>query len=95
MGFYGIFYFPYFIAQNHVLFSEIIIEIWSLKDTLPVLYSAYCGFQYKFDLNYQCNLTKVKEECEKAGLKLNILKMNIMAYDPIASWQIDGEKVKQ
>ena len=52
MGFYGIFYFPYFIAQNHVLFSEIIIEIWSLKDTLPVLYSAYCGFQYKFDLNY-------------------------------------------
>ena len=36
-------------------------------------------------------LLKVKEESEKAGLKLNILKTKIMAYGPIASWQIDGE----
>ena len=34
---------------------------------------------------------KVKEESKKAGLKLNIQKMNIMAFSPIASWQIDGE----
>ena len=34
---------------------------------------------------------KVKEESEKAGLKLNIKKINIMASDPIISWQIDGE----
>ena len=34
---------------------------------------------------------KVKEESEKAGLKLNIHKMKIMASNPIASWQIDGE----
>ena len=34
---------------------------------------------------------KVKEESEKAGLKLNIQKMNIMAFSPIPSWQIDGE----
>ena len=34
---------------------------------------------------------KVKEESEKAGLKLNIQKVKIMASDPITSWQIDGE----
>ena len=34
---------------------------------------------------------KVKEESEKTGLKLNIQKTKIMASDPIASWQIDGE----
>ena len=37
---------------------------------------------------------KVKEESEKAGLKLNIRKTNIMASGPIASWQIDGETVE-
>ena len=37
---------------------------------------------------------KVKEECEKAGLKLNIQKTKIMASGPITSWQIDGEKVE-
>ena len=36
-------------------------------------------------------LMKVKEESEKAGLKLNVQKTKIMAYDPITSWQIDGE----
>ena len=35
---------------------------------------------------------KVKEESEKAGLKLNIQKTKIMASSPIASWQIDGGK---
>ena len=34
---------------------------------------------------------KVKYEHEKASLKLSIQKMKIMAYDPITSWQIDGE----
>ena len=38
-------------------------------------------------------LMKVKEEDEKVGLKLNIWKIKIMAYDPITSWQIDGETV--
>ena len=36
-------------------------------------------------------LMKVKEESEKAGLKLNFQKTNIMASGPITSWQIDGE----
>ena len=37
-------------------------------------------------------LMKVKEKSEKAGLKLNIQKMKIMASGPITSWKIDGEK---
>ena len=37
---------------------------------------------------------RVKEESEKAGLKLNIKKIKIMASGPITSWQIDGEKVE-
>ena len=37
---------------------------------------------------------KVKEEREKAGLKLNIQKMKIMASGPITSWQIDGETME-
>ena len=39
-------------------------------------------------------LMKVKEESEKAGLKLNIQKMRIMACSPITSWQIDGETME-
>ena len=39
-------------------------------------------------------LMKVKEETEKAGLKLNIQKTKIMASSPITSWQIDGETVE-
>ena len=37
---------------------------------------------------------KVKEESEKAGLKLNIQKAKIMASSPITSWQIDGETME-
>ena len=39
-------------------------------------------------------LMKVKEESEKAGLKLNIKKTKIMASGPITSWQIDGEMME-
>ena len=39
-------------------------------------------------------LMKVKEESEKAGLKLHIQKTKIMASSPIVSWQIDGEKME-
>ena len=38
-------------------------------------------------------MIKVKEESEKAALKLNIQKIEIMASGPITSWQIDGETV--
>ena len=39
-------------------------------------------------------LMKVKEESENVGLKLNIQKMKIMGYDPLISWEIDGETVE-
>ena len=40
-------------------------------------------------------LMKVKEESEKAGLKLNIKKTKVMVSSPIASWQIDGETMER
>ena len=39
-------------------------------------------------------LMSMKEESEKAGLKLNIQKTKIMAYGPITTWQTEGEKVE-
>ena len=39
-------------------------------------------------------LMKVKEESEKAGLKLNIQKTKIMASGPLTSWEIDGQTVE-
>ena len=39
-------------------------------------------------------LMRVKEQSEKAGLKLNIQKTKIMASGPITSWQIDGERME-
>ena len=39
-------------------------------------------------------LMKLKEDSEKAGLKLNIQKMNILAYGSLTSWQIDGETME-
>ena len=39
-------------------------------------------------------LMKVKAECEKVGLKLNIQKTKIMASGPVTSWEIDGETVE-
>ena len=42
----------------------------------------------------KCLLMKVKEDSEKAGLKLNIQKTKVMSSDPITSWQIDGETME-
>ena len=39
-------------------------------------------------------LIKVKQESEKAGLKLNIQKMKIVASGPVTSWQVDGETME-
>ena len=41
------------------------------------------------------DLTRVKKENEKVGLKLNIQKTKVMASSTITSWQIDGEKVER
>ena len=40
------------------------------------------------------SLLKVKEESEEVGLQLNIQKTKIIAFDPITSWQIDGETMQ-
>ena len=48
----------------------------------------------KEELLMKSLLMKVKEESEKAGLKLNIQKTEIMASGPITSWEIDGEIVE-
>ena len=48
----------------------------------------------KKELLIKSLLMRVKEESEKAGLKLNIQKTKIMASSPITSWQIDGETVE-
>ena len=48
----------------------------------------------KSDEELKSLLMKVKQESEKAGLKLNIQKTKIMASGPITSWQIDGETVE-
>ena len=52
------------------------------------------SFMAENDEELKSLLMKVKEESEKAGLKLNIQKTKIMASGPIISWQIDGEAVK-
>ena len=39
-------------------------------------------------------LTKVKEESEKVGIKLNIQKTKIMASNPISSWEVDGKAIE-
>ena len=46
------------------------------------------------ELNWKSLLTKVKEESEKAGLKLNIQKMKIIASGPITLWQMDEETME-
>ena len=49
----------------------------------------------EIELELKSLLMKVKEESEKAGLKLNIQKTKIMAFGPITSWEIDGETVEK
>ena len=57
-------------------------------------YADYTTLMEESEEELKSLLMKVKEESEKAGLKLNIQKTKIMASNPITSWQIDGETVK-
>ena len=56
--------------------------------------SAYTTLMAESEEELRSLLMKVKEENEKAGLKLNIQKTKIMASGPISSWQIDGETME-
>ena len=66
--------------------GEILIALDNTDDTTLIAES-------KEEVNNSL-LMRVKEESEKAGLKLNIRKMKIMASSPITSWQIEGENVE-
>ena len=59
-------------------------------DTYPIWQVCVCA---QSEEELKSLLMKVKEESEKACLKLNIQKAKIMASGPISLWQIDGEKV--
>ena len=77
--------------MNHKLESRLLGEISITSDmqmTPPL-------FMVKGKEKLKSLLIKVKEESEKAGLKLNIQKLKIMASCPVTSWQTEGEKWKQ
>jgi len=57
-------------------------------------YADDTNFMAKSKEKQKSFLMKVKEENEKAGIKLSIQKTKIMASDPITSWQIDGETME-
>ena len=73
-----------------------------LESRLPKEISITNNLRYADDITLMAEskeelkslLMKVKEESEKADLKLSIQKMKIMASGPIASWQIDGETME-
>ena len=65
-----------------------------LTGEMPVRYVDDTSLMAKSEEELMSLLMKVKEESEKAGLKLNIQKTKIMASGPITSWQIDGEIVR-
>ena len=62
--------------------------LWYLPNTTPPLFDTILTAESE---ELKRLLMKVKEESEKAGLKLNIQKTKIMASSPTTSWQIDGE----
>ena len=59
-----------------------------------LIYADNTTFMAESEEELKSLMMKVKEESEKAGLKLNIQEMKIMASGPITSWQTDGETVE-
>ena len=76
-------WFPLEMNRDHSVVFEIEIAITSHMQMTP-------PFMAESE-ELKSLLTKVKEESEKVGLRLNIQKTKIMAPGPITSWQIDGE----
>ena len=74
-------------SMNHKLESRLLGEISTISDMqmMPPLWQK---------VKRKSLLLKVKEKTEKAGLKLNIQKMKVMASSPITAWKIEGEKVE-
>ena len=65
-----------------------------MKNTNNLRYADDTTLMAESEEELKSLLMEVKEESEKAGLKLNIQKTEIMASDPITSWQIDGETME-
>ena len=61
------------------------------RNIINLRYAADITLMAESEEELKSLLTKVKEESEKAGLKVSIQKMKIMASSPITSWQMDGE----
>ena len=74
--------------MNHKVESRLLAEMSNLRYTDDTTLIAESKEELK------SLLMRMKEESEKAGLKLNILKTKIKAYSPITLWQIDREKVE-
>ena len=62
--------------------------------SIKILRDMFLHFSYLSEEELKSLLMKVKEEHEKAGLKLNIQKTKVMASGPITSWEINGETVE-
>ena len=87
------------------LYEEYIIQNAGLDDSQAgtktdrrninnVIYADDTTLMVESEKELKSLLMKVKEENEKSGLKLNIQKIKIMAFGPITSWEINGEKVE-
>ena len=87
------------------LYAEYIIQNAGLDDAqagIKIAWRNINNLRYAHDITLMAEsekelkslFMKVKEESEKAGLKLNIQKTKIMASSPITSWQIDGETME-
>ena len=74
--------------MNHKLESRLLKEITNLRHADDTTLMA------ESEEELRSLWMTVKEESEKAGLKLNIQKMKMMAYCPITSWQIDGKTME-
>ena len=74
--------------RKHKLESRLPVEIPNFR------YAGDTTLMAESEEELKSLLMKVKEESEKAGLKLNMQKTKVMASGPITSWQIDGETVE-
>ena len=71
-----------------------VCDLTNLRNIINLRYADDTTLMTENEEELKSLLMRVKEESEKAGLKLNIQKTKIMAYGPITSWQIEGEKVE-
>ena len=65
----------------------------ALRNSNNLIYADDTTLMAESEEELKSLLMKVKEDCEKVGLRLNIQKTKIMASGPITSWEIDGETV--